>query len=265
MTNSGSGRFSAGASFTAPDLPGLAAGDFDGDGNIDLQTVSLANQFSVLLGTGSGTFQAAITVATGVSSGPGYWSASKVTDFNGDGRSDVVISSVYFFGTLQYAILLSNGDGTFQVSDSGSLDAPQGMATGDINGDGAPDIVYDSRVFPAGTNYALIQDVDESASSTSISLLTQASAQSALSTLTTFAEGVGEARSAVGAYLSRLSVTDALARSRKEQFATAASRIVDLDVAEAVAELLQVTIRQQVATSLLAQSNLMEELVLKLL
>jgi hypothetical protein len=83
-------------------------------------------------------FAAPVPYATG-GDGPACVQAA---DFNGDGKMDLAIAN-NTSGTI--AVLLGNGDGTFQaavtypVNANGSL--PVALAVGDFNGDGKPDIV----------------------------------------------------------------------------------------------------------------------------
>jgi len=77
--------------------------------------------------------------------------AAAVGDFNGDGKSDVVVAN-YWGNTV--SVLLGNGDGTFQpqVDTSTGNHHPQATAVADFNGDGKPDLVvanandYDNTV-----------------------------------------------------------------------------------------------------------------------
>ena len=69
--------------------PDLAAGDFNGDGKVDLVVSNDAVNpgmatVSILLGNGDGTFRAPVSYLTG--SGAAYVA---VGDFNGDGKLDV--------------------------------------------------------------------------------------------------------------------------------------------------------------------------------
>src|SRR5437879_3403727 len=68
---------------------GLAVGDFNHDGKIDVVTAnSSGNTISILLGNGDGTFQAPINYPVG--SGP--WGII-VGDFNGDGILDLAVAN----------------------------------------------------------------------------------------------------------------------------------------------------------------------------
>lgn len=129
----------------------LALGDFNGDGNLDaaVGTTSATGtaQLAILLGKGDGTFGAPLFLAT----------ASQAVnieafDFNGDGKTDLAISS----GDLSYFV--GNGDGTFQaeVHFPGGP-APAGLAVADFNGDGRPDLaVADSGAGTGMSGAAMV-------------------------------------------------------------------------------------------------------------
>jgi hypothetical protein len=99
-------------------------------------------EVSVLLGNGDGTFQPAVTYSSG-----GYYAFSVATaDLRGRGMLDIVVAnddcscddSVGAVG-----VLLGNGDGTFQsaVSYNSGGSFTDSIATGDVNGDGIPDLL----------------------------------------------------------------------------------------------------------------------------
>jgi len=133
----------------------LAVADVNGDGKPDLvvtndchPTSCSTSSVSVLLGKGDGTFQALAIYDSG---GFGAMSAV-VADVNGDGKPDLVVAndslfSSYYCGPTcargQAAVLLGNGDGTFQGAVTYDSDAysSEAVAVADVNGDGKPDLV----------------------------------------------------------------------------------------------------------------------------
>src|SRR5205823_7196612 len=84
----------------------LAAGDFNGDGKLDLVFANAgSNDVSVLLGNGDGTFRPGLTFPAG-----NRLEFVVVGDFNGDGKLDVAVAS---YNTNTVEVLMGNGDGTF--------------------------------------------------------------------------------------------------------------------------------------------------------
>ena len=114
----------------------MVAGDFNGDGHIDIAVVDTSNyNLSVLLGNGNGTFQQPI------SSPEGYRPTSLVAgDFNGDGRTDLAVANIGTVNASSVSILLSKGDGTFVQQPNLVGSNPDAIVAGDFNGDGRTDL-----------------------------------------------------------------------------------------------------------------------------
>ncbi|WP_123043419.1 FG-GAP-like repeat-containing protein [Cohnella candidum] len=120
----------------------VAIGDYNGDGKADLAVANNGSgTVSILLGNGSGSYLPAVDYPVG---GAGSMPSSVAAgDFNGDGATDLAVSDA---GLNQVFVLLGNsnnghGDGTFQTAagyPTGT--APQFVALGDFNGDGASDL-----------------------------------------------------------------------------------------------------------------------------
>jgi len=137
LLGNGDGTFLPGTNLTVGNGPAdVAVGDFNGDGRLDLAVTNLNdNTLSVLLGNGDGTFQAPQTFADPGMTHP-YFVA--VSDFNGDGKLDLVVSNEL---NTTVSVLLGNGDGTFQAAQDFAVDNdPVFVAVQDFNGDGRPDL-----------------------------------------------------------------------------------------------------------------------------
>lgn len=140
----------------------LASGDFNQDGIPDLAIVNAGdNTVSILLGNGDGSFKAPVKYVvnrnpfptpclTGCGSLPMSITAAS---FRGNGVVDLAITNIPINDgcnisalaggpCASVAILLGNGDGTFQPSNQVSLHGqlPISIAAGDFNGDGVPDL-----------------------------------------------------------------------------------------------------------------------------
>src|SRR5208282_3578238 len=136
---------------------GVAVADLNGDGKQDLAVPNGYSKVSVLLGNGDGTFQAPVSYGTG---GNGPYAVA-IGDVNGDGNPDLAVATSCggaCDGTV--AVLLGNGDGTFQPAvlyDTGVYLAPAAVAIADVNGDGIPDLVAaDFYGVPTG-NISVLQ------------------------------------------------------------------------------------------------------------
>ncbi|WP_437893729.1 FG-GAP-like repeat-containing protein [Sorangium sp. So ce124] len=136
------GTFGAPTSFTTgtPGSVHLCTGDFDHDGAADIATTSVTlSQVSVMFGTGTGSFGAPTHIS--ILSTGGVQSSIACRDLNGDGSSDLVVTSP---GSARLSILLNHGNGSFAapVAYTNAVNGQTaGIAFGDADGDGKLDIL----------------------------------------------------------------------------------------------------------------------------
>ncbi|MBZ5707041.1 MAG: VCBS repeat-containing protein [Acidobacteriia bacterium] len=140
LLGKGDGTFQTAVNYiTGREPRSVAVGDFNGDGKPDLVVAnSGTSKVTVFLGNGDGTFQKAARYAAG--HGPNFVA---VMDVNGDGKQDLVVTVSYTasHGNGSVAVLLGNGNGTFQAPTYyGTGLLPRSVAVADFNGDGAPDV-----------------------------------------------------------------------------------------------------------------------------
>ena len=150
LLGNGDGTFQNAVSYSSGGLYalGIAVADTNGDGKPD---IIVANEcvdnscsngaVSVLLGNGDGTFQSAVTYNSGGNDAISVQAA----DMNGDGKLDIVVDNECSTdcSTGAVAVLLGNGDGTFQAAVAASIPQSemwQSIVVGDFNGDHKLDV-----------------------------------------------------------------------------------------------------------------------------
>lgn len=142
LLNNGSGGYSTPITYSVGNYPPIdvAIADFNGDGKLDLAVLIIDsdtdqhNAVMLFLGHGDGTFQPGNVIAL-----TPYPGGIAVSDFNRDGKPDLVINNGY---DAHLWVLLGNGDGTFQPTRVVWVgDIPGKPVIGDFNADGNPDIV----------------------------------------------------------------------------------------------------------------------------
>jgi len=154
LLSNGDGTLAASpAVFLGNRVQDVEVGDFDEDGTPDVVAIvdETFGESAILFlpGQGDGTFGSAIGFF-GIASDP---VASTTADFDGDGRLDLAVLDDPSSDVERVRILLGQGDGTFtgcalpvgpcdiDVQLGGTTSNPTSLASGDLDGDGAPDLV----------------------------------------------------------------------------------------------------------------------------
>ncbi|MGA2593849.1 MAG: VCBS repeat-containing protein [Bryobacteraceae bacterium] len=140
LLGNGDGTFRRGPqTLKIADVPqGIAVGDFNRDGKIDVAVSGYFGSVSVFPGNGDGSFGPAVTLSVGAT-GAGL----AVGDVNGDGNPDIVVGGGSSESAISLGVFLltGNGDLTFNAPVELLADeAPNGVVLADFNGDGLIDI-----------------------------------------------------------------------------------------------------------------------------
>jgi hypothetical protein len=134
----------------------MAAGDFNGDGRIDLafgvfnSTVLQPGSVLIYLGVGDGSFRYQGAISIGVNGSEIH--DIIVGDFNKDGKQDLALTDEAHNAVY---LLLGNGAGSFLVGSPLSVPPPTHMVSGDFNGDGNLDLAFLSQGLTPGVSVLL--------------------------------------------------------------------------------------------------------------
>ncbi len=234
------------------DLNNDGLSDIFADGNLGgLRTAR------VYLSNGDGTFRALATQAINTAG------VQVFEDINNDGIIDVVNNQA---STDNYVnIYLGNGDGTFLAGTTATAGTgPTYLVTAavDINGDGVKELIQGQNsaifnVFSPTTTYSF--------NLKKFNLLTQDAAASAFDIFDAAETRITSEGGILGSSSSRLNTALSNLFTFRTGLDDAASRIEDIDVATASAELVRAQILQQAANSILSQGIAQPEIALKLL
>lgn len=117
---------------------GVAAGDVDGDGLVDLYFAGLKNHNRLYKNLGGMEFED-VTESAGVAHEDHYSTGAFFADVNGDTHLDLLVSSIY----KNIALYINDGEGNFQLDEDSGLGPGKGsttMALADIDRDGDLDL-----------------------------------------------------------------------------------------------------------------------------
>ncbi|MCB0345049.1 MAG: VCBS repeat-containing protein [Bdellovibrionales bacterium] len=233
----------------------FTVGDVNNDGLDDIISGSAAgNVIEIYLSTGSG-FELDQTIAE---TNP---SVLRMIDVNGDGHEDMLTRR--FAGSAMLDIRLNDGEGNFSTADSIDLTGAGEFVLADISNDGVLDVL----LYPADSTPVSIYEANTESSTqlAAVNINTQVRARATMNQLDKALERISSELGAIGSFQSRLEVAANTLRTTTTNYADAASRIEDVDVASEAANLARVSVLQQAGAAVLSQANQVPALALGLL
>lgn len=148
LTNNGTGGFVTAATVTTGNNTApvtVVAGDFNGDGKMDLATANDSGSATILTNNGTGGFALAATLsAPGILFGPQSIAAA---DVNNDNKMDLITVNGDNNGHNTLTVWTNNGHAGFTTSVflTNNVGA---VAAADINGDGSVDLISQNFDYP---------------------------------------------------------------------------------------------------------------------